>query len=50
MCANKWEGGIQQESISSTFCLQIFRTNIVLAAYIYVEEAAKTTFVRKICT
>jgi len=37
------------ESISSTFYAQIFCTYVVLAAYKYVERAAETTFVQKIC-
>jgi len=34
-------------SISSTFYVQIFRTNVVFSSYMYVE---KKTFVRKIST
>jgi len=30
--------------------LQIFCTKVVSAAYMYIEKAAKTTFVQKICT
>jgi len=37
-------------SISSTFYVRNFRTNVVSAAYMYLEKAAKTTFVWKICT
>jgi len=37
-------------SISSTLNVQIFRSNVVLAvfsSYMYIEKAAKMTFVRK---
>jgi hypothetical protein len=40
-------------SISSTFLLQIFCTNVVSAAftmYMQLEKAAETTFVWKICS
>ncbi len=39
-------------SISSTLNVQIFRTNVVWAAFsscMYVVKAVKATFVRKIC-
>jgi len=40
-------------SISSTFYVQIVHTNVISAAfssYMYIVKAAKTTFIRKICT
>ncbi len=42
-----------QVSISSTFYVCIFRTNVVLAdfsSYVKIEKAAEMTFVQKICT
>jgi len=44
----------QLQSISSMLNAQIFCTKVVFrqlfSGYMYVEKAAKTTFVRKICT
>jgi len=37
-------------SISSTFYTQMFSTNVVSAAYMYIEKAVVMTFVRKMCT
>jgi hypothetical protein len=41
-----------QELISSTLYARVFRTNVVSAdfsSYVYIEKAAETTLVQKIC-